>query len=229
MKYLSPLLSDARASIGGATASKNRGGNYFRARVAPIQPRTVLQQVIRAQLSSLSAGWRALTASQIAGWNATASTITLKDSLGNSYKPTGSQLYVGNNMNLFLAGESTVAAPPASRPDFPEFAPIGGTATAGTPAFTVATGSAAAPTGYLFVVKATPQLSAGISFIGKSRYRNIQVFPASAFASLNVLTDYTAVFGTLVAGQTIGVQVELVEISTGFASTPGSNMLTVGA
>jgi hypothetical protein len=229
MKYLSPLLSDARASIGGATASKNRGGNYFRARVAPIQPRTENQQFIRAQLSSLSASWRGLTVTKQSGWNSLASGITLKDSLGQSYKPTGAQLYTGNNMNLFLLGSPTVTVAPPSRPDFPDFANVNAITTAGTPAFTVTTGSAAAPTGYLFRVNATPQMSPGISYIGKSRYRFVEGFPASAFASLDILDEWNALFGTLVAGQLIGVTVALVDIATGFASTQASTTVIIAA
>ena len=119
MKYLSPLLSDARASIGGATASKNRAGNYFRERIAPVQPRTPAQQAIRAGLATLSAQWRALTASQIAAWNALATQVVKKDSLGNSYTLTGEQLYVGNNQSLTLNSQANVSTPPASPPSFP--------------------------------------------------------------------------------------------------------------
>lgn len=42
MKFLSALISQGSASIGGATFSKNRGGNYIRKRVAPVQPLSLI-------------------------------------------------------------------------------------------------------------------------------------------------------------------------------------------
>lgn len=229
MKYISPLLSDARASVGGATFSKNRGGNYIRAKVAPVQPRTVAQQNARSNLATLSGMWKSLSASQIAGWNALASGITLKDSLGTSYKPTGNQLFVGNNRNLSDAAQTVISAPPSGSPDFEDISPLTLVATAGTPAFTVAPTIGAAPTGMIFMVKATPQVSPGRSYFGKSSYRQIQSFPASAFASLNIRAAYVARFGALIAGQRINVAVSLISIATGFQSIEVTATILVGA
>lgn len=229
MKYLSPLLSQASGSLGGATAAKNRGGNYFRARVAPVQPRTVAQQEQRANLAALASAWKSLTVDQIAGWNSLATTITLKDALGNSYIPTGEQLYVGNNRNLSQVDETVVDDPPVSKPDFPDPTPITLAATAGTPTMTLATSLAAAPTGFVFEVRATAQLSVGRTFIGGSQYRIIGHFAASTFASMNILSDYTTRFGALVAGAKVAVALRLVHIATGFASTKATATVVVGA
>ena len=229
MKYLSALLTQASGSLGGATASKNRGGNYFRAKVAPVQPRTVAQQSVRSNLATLAAMWKTLTAPQIAGWNSLASGVTLSDSLGNSYTPSGIDLFVGNNRNLEAIGEAVVEDPPASNASFEDISPLVATATAGTPAFTVAPTIGAAPTGFKFLVRCTRQLSPGISYIGQSDYRVIESFAATAFASLNVLAAYTARFGDLVAGQKIGIAVSLVEISSGFSSLQFTATTIVGA
>jgi hypothetical protein len=229
MKYLSALLTDARASIGGATASKNRSGNYFRARIAPVQPRTPNQQFIRASLSTLSASWRALTQEQIAAWNALAATIVRKDSLGNSYNPTGEGLYVGNNVALTHLGQAIVTDPPASAPTFPGPLGLSATATAGTPSFDVLSGLAAAPTGYLLNIRATKQLSAGISFVGKGLFRNVFAAPATDFATVSILSDYTAQFGALVAGSVIGVEMRLIELASGFQNLAQTEVILVGA
>lgn len=229
MKFISPLLSDARASVGGATFSKNRGGNYIRAKVAPVQPRSTAQQEARSNLATLSGMWKTIGAADIAGWNALASGITLKDSLGNSYKPTGAQLFVGNNRNLSDIGATIIETPPPAAPAFEDITPIAGTAAAGTPAFAITTGAAAAPTGFVFLVRATPQSSPGKSYFGRSAYRVIGHFAASSFASLNVLSVYTAKFGTLVAGQRINFSVSLVSSTTGFQSIEASGSLLVAA
>lgn len=229
MKFISPILSDARASVGGATFSKNRGGNYIRAKVAPVQPRTVAQQEARANLSAIAGTWKTLSASQIAGWNTLAATITLKDSLGNSYSPSGIDLYVGNNRNLSAIGETSIVDPPAQTTSFDDITPLVLTATAGTAAFTVAPTIEAAPTGFKFLVRATGQTSPGISYTSQSSYRVIESFAATAFASLNILAAYEARFGALLAGQRVAVSVTLVEIATGFQSTPASQSVIIGA
>ena len=228
MKYLSPLLSQASGSLGGATAAKNRGGNYFRARVAPVQPRSTAQQEQRANLAALAGAWKTLTQAQIAGWNALASTLTLKDALGNTYIPTGEQLYVGNNRNLSQVDETVVDDPPTAKPDFPDPTPISVTAVSGgSPAMHLITSLAAAPTGYVLEVRATPMISPGKTFIGSSIYRIIGGFPASGFASTNILSAYTARFGDLVSGAQIGVALRLVNIATGFASTKATSTVIV--
>jgi len=228
MKYLSALLTQASGSLGGATAAKNRGGNYLRAKIAPVQPRTVAQQEQRANLAALAGAWKALTQAQIAGWNSLASTLTLQDPLGNSYVPTGEQIYVGNNRNLSQAAETSVEDPPTAKPDFADITPVGMTAVSGgTPSMTATTALAAAPTENVFIVRATPMISAGISFIGASRYRIIGHFAASTYASMNILADYQAKFGDLVSGAKIGLAVDMVSIATGFASTRATTSVIV--
>lgn len=229
MKYLSALLTQTSGSIGGATGASNRGGNYFRARVAPVQPRTVKQQNVRALLSSISAQWRALTTSQIAGWNTLAATITLHDSLGNTYNPSGSQLFNALNINLTNIGASTITAPPAGAPTFPDLNGITATATAGTPTFAVVPGIGAAPTGFKFAVHASGLVSPGKSYLGKSIYRFVESFAASAYASLNIEAAWVAQFGPLLAGQKIAVACELVHIATGFKAIQSTNTVIVGA
>jgi hypothetical protein len=229
MKYLSALISQGSASIGGATFSKNRGGNYIRKRVAPVQPRSSAQQAVRATLSALSGQWKGLGAAVIAAWSALASTITLKDSLGNSYTPTGNQLFVGCNATLTACAEPVVTAAPAGTPAFPDMLPIAVTATAGTPSLAITTSLAAAPTGYLFLIRATPQGSAGIAFFGTSKYRIIGHFAASMFASINALSAYNTRFGALVAGSKLSVRVTLVQISSGFESMYAEATIVVAA
>jgi len=229
MKFLSALLTQTSGSLGGATGAQNRGGNYLRARVAPVQPRTVSQQAVRATLSSISATWKSLTALQIAGWNALAATITLKDPLGNSYKPSGSQLYTGNNINLSDVGASLITAAPAGTASFPDLLGITATASAGTPTFTIVPGIGSAPTGNVFRVRATPMLSPGRSYFGKGAYRVVEHFAATSYASLNIESAYVAKFGSLVAGRQIGVTVDLVNIASGFASVQSTTTLIVGA
>ena len=225
MKYLSALLTQASGSIGGATASSNRGGNYFRARVAPVQPRSEAQQAVRARLSALSSKWRTLTPSQIAGWNSLASTVTLHDALGNSYKPTGAQLFTGNNCNLDDVGQPAIEDAPASAPTLPDITPVTAVGGAAPTTLQVSVGLTAAPTGNSFLIKATPQLSPGVSYIGQSRFRILQFFNATDYNTLDCSEAYETLFGDIVLGSSISVSVEMVNLATGFKGIAASTFV----
>jgi hypothetical protein len=227
MKFLSALLNQGSGKIGGSVFSTNRGGNYIRAKVAPVQPRSVAQQSGRASLAALASSWRLLTPAQIAAWNALASNITLSDSLGNSYTPTGEGLYVGNNRSLVLNTESIISNAPISKPAFPDMVPITPAAAATADTFVVTTGLTAAPTAQLFEVSATAMLSAGKTYIGKSQYRYIGSFAASTYASLNIKTAYQTRWGTLTAKSLIGVKIRIVDVASGFASVAAENTCIV--
>lgn len=229
MKFLSAIVTQTSGSIGGITGASNRGGNYFRARVAPVQPRTVPQQNVRALLSSISASWKGLSTTDIAGWNALAATITLKDSLGNSYTPSGAQLFNSCNINLVNIGSAQITTPPPGTPAFPDLKGITASAAVGAGTMAVVPGIGSAPTGYKFAVRMTAQISAGKTYIGNSRYRFVESFAATAFASLNIFAAYTAKFGPLVAGQQVAVAVSLVQIATGFKAIESTTTLIVAA
>lgn len=57
--------------------------------------------------------------------------------------------------------------------------------------------------GVKLIIEATPQLSAGVQVLPKSKLRVIQVTAAAAASPANVLSSYTAKFGSLVSGSKI--------------------------
>ena len=136
---------------------------------------------------------------------------------------------MGNNVALQVGGFSLITDPPVSAPTFPGPIGLSATASAGTPSFVVGSNLAAAPTGYAFMVSATKQLSPGISFVGKSQFRSLSSFPDTDFASIDILAAYNVLFGSLVAGAVIGVQLRLIEIASGFQNLAASEVIVVGA
>jgi hypothetical protein len=74
MKVTSAILTTMSGKLGGAVASKSRGGiKYFRALVFPSQPRTTEQTRVRSILSALASAWTGtLSDSQRAAWSALA-------------------------------------------------------------------------------------------------------------------------------------------------------------
>jgi hypothetical protein len=210
MKYLGDTQS---GSQGGSTASRNRFGQYYRRRAAPVQPRTAAQLAVRARLSNNAAGWRALTDAQRAAWESLATQISRTDGIGQTYTFNGFMAYVSVNNNKLAAGDAVVAAPPAYV-DPGTITTV--TLTLTSAAFSVAYTATPLGAGIRAFISASPQLSAGRQFNGT--YRLIAVTAAAAASPAVILTAYSAVFGTPVTGGRIFLTVQLYE--TGFLGAP---------
>lgn len=102
MKVRYTELAGASGSRGGSVSARNRGGNYMRQRVTPVNPRTANQIGARARLGALSAAWRdALDDAQRTAWQAYADSLSLTDPLGQAIRLTGLNAYVrGNSLRL---------------------------------------------------------------------------------------------------------------------------------
>lgn len=73
--------------------------------------------------------------------------------------------------------------------------------------------------GTKLLIEATPQLSAGINFVGRSQFRFVQVTAAAAASPANILAAYNALFGALVSGRKIFVRLTPIT-SGGFRGVP---------
>lgn len=114
-----PLGSEqARGAKGQTVFMGWRGIQTARARVAPTNPRTSAQLDARAKLTALSRSWGTISQANAALWNAYAKNLTLTDSLGQSYNPSGINAFVRvNNLLWLVYGTSTPnATPPATTP-----------------------------------------------------------------------------------------------------------------
>lgn len=106
-------ILDARGSIGGQTASRNRSGNYLRARITPVNPNSVRQQVIRAAIQDLSQRWSsALTQAQRDQWAVYAAAIVRQNGLGAQIKLTGFNHYIRSNSIRLQQADNTIGDGP---------------------------------------------------------------------------------------------------------------------
>lgn len=86
-------------SIAGDVHAHNRFGNYIRPRTKPVNPHSVRQEVVRANLSYLAEYWHeSLTAGERAGWETYAAAIVMKNRLGESIKLTGYNHFIRSSM-----------------------------------------------------------------------------------------------------------------------------------
>jgi len=223
MKYISPLISDARNKLGGSVYARNRAGVYVRSLVAPTQPRTPRQQANRANFAALAATWKTLSQSIITGWNSLSTTTLWTDTMGKTYNPSGFQLWLSCARNLQTAGLSPQNNPPPSPPSFPTFdsaSLFARTTGADAAQFLLDLPAALDPTLYGYIFKATASYSPGANFVGPAQLRNLGNI-GDLIASFN---DFTAQWNTIFAnanlGQGVACELKLVEISSGYASIP---------
>lgn len=114
MKFKSQIMTAASGSVGGLTASHNRGGQYFRARTIPVNPGSQYQQDVRNAINTLTSRWRTtLTPSQRSDWQVWADNSPRTDSLGEQRIMTGLQAYCSMNTPRIQASLSIVDAPDA--------------------------------------------------------------------------------------------------------------------
>jgi hypothetical protein len=197
------FMTDLSGAIGGLVASRTRGGSAIRRKGIPTNPQTTFQQSVRSLLTSLSQQWRSLTQDQISAWNSAVQNFQRSNRLGELKSPTGKNLYVAFNTNLYNSGSAGISVPPLPAEQFI----IDGLALSvdtAVPEFEIT--AATTGTGTDFVhVWVTPMLSAGVSN-PNGQYRFLGSFAGAAVFSQNVLVDYTARFGAPIVGQKVFVK-----------------------
>lgn len=108
MKIKSSIITQASGSIGGLTASHNRGGLYLRARATPVNPNSPNQQAVRGYFAQLATLWVALTGTQRAGWDTYAANVLLPDTLGEARNIGGLAMYIRSNVPRLQGGQPRV-------------------------------------------------------------------------------------------------------------------------
>lgn len=113
MKFIGAMTGTMSGSLGGVTASHNRGGQYLRQRVVPTNPATARQNQVRAYLAGANSAWTMLTDAQRMGWATYASNVPTVDSLGQTIYLTGQQMFIRAwTTQMWTAG----ATPPTTAP-----------------------------------------------------------------------------------------------------------------
>lgn len=211
------LMVDGRGKLGGQVATKNRQGAALRNKSTPVNRRTNAQQNVKSLLSNLSDNWRALTDAQRAAWESASQDKKISNIFGDSYSPTGKNMYMIINQGLSIAGSAVVAGPPANTP------------ATGLTALSVATNTIAAteltfaatpvPASHVLVIEATRPLSAGVGFAG-SQFRFIQRFAAAQATPADITAAYAAKFGVPVVGKRIFFRAYQIHTVSGARSIP---------
>jgi hypothetical protein len=113
VKFKSALLTQASGSIGGMTASRNRGGLFLRSRVIPVNPNTERQGEARANMAQAVGAWsNTLNDSERQGWNTYANGTPVVDALGDQLILSGQQMFIKCMLPRLVAGLAIISAAP---------------------------------------------------------------------------------------------------------------------
>ena len=113
MKFRPTIGQDLSGSLGGITASHNKGGTYFRGRVIPVNPNSVFQQVVRTLVGQLTSLWaNTLTEAQRLGWDGYALQVPLADAIGEPRNVGGIAMFVRSNVPRLQVGLPRVDTAP---------------------------------------------------------------------------------------------------------------------
>jgi hypothetical protein len=222
-----PIVSDARNKQGGTVFTKTRFGSMARRKVSPVQPRTSYQMNVRAGFTALSKLWSDATMdANRAAWITLADSYPVKDIFGQTQRLTGHQLFLELNRNLQAVGVATplLVAPTTLACGYP--GPLAA-AHDGPPVTsfiidpaTLATASES------YIVSATPGISPGRGGAG-ARFRQILAAAGPGAHDLDILTAYTAKFGTPITARQIFIRLKYVTTATGAASLPSEVSITI--
>lgn len=194
MKYTSAIAATGSGSIGGATASHNRGGQYFRRRAIPVNPSTAQQQAVRGYFSACQAAWNnTLTAAQRSGWDSYALNTPVTDALGNPVNAGGKGMFTRGNVPRLQAALVLVAEGPTAF-GLPALTAPGVTtlvASTGvlTYTFTNTDTWAAAATGGLLIYISRPVSISTNGFKGPFRFAGIKLGNATPPTSPGTVTS----------------------------------------
>jgi len=196
MKFLGPPSS---GSIAGTTFSHNRAGQYTRNRRTPTNPvGTGRRAFMRAAFGAAATAWSSLTAAQQAQWTNYANSYPIVDSLGQSIKLTGAQMFNSINTQLQNCGQAISDVVPVDNTTTAPSASVFTVTHLGV--ITITLSGTGAATDFILIAFSAP-LSAGVSF-NKTFWQQTHV-AASSVGGAAYGSAYVAQFGTIPAGKKV--------------------------
>lgn len=210
-------VASMSGKLGGSVAARNRAGAYMRNWAKPTNTPTAIQTARRAQFQTVSAGWTALDDTNRDAWNAWASGLTMLNRQGDSYVPTGRQMYMSCNQNVLLCDGTMLDSPPtgATPPVIDPGTTAEVTETAGVLTLYGITGPGPVD-GLYFIIQASPMQQAGRNNL-TTQFRQVVFMPADAF--MQIEGDYPTVFGSSAPlGARVQTKMRAVDRNTGLTS-----------
>lgn len=220
IKLSSIGITNLSGKAGGSVFSRNRGGNYVKNFVVPVNSSTSAQEQVRADFAYFSAKWRLLTEAQRESWRQAKIDFPRTNVFGDTITLSGFNLYISLNQNLRTIGGTEISNAPAPA----------GVTPVDSISNLVFTGGATPVAGFKinfqalvgttssFVVESTVGTSTGKKNLSNLfKIIETQVQGATTPATVNCLGSYTAKFGTPQVGSKVGIRVKAINQTTGEA------------
>ena len=228
------IVTEGRGKLGGHVASRNAGGAYFRTRVTPVNPRTLLQQSYRSVFGSISRSWRALTEVQREAWNSAVSNWSKTDVFGDAKNPSGFNLHQKINMIMNTIEQPFLTLPPAPA-NVPPVALSSITPAASQIDLNLVSASGPLTADTVIVVEATPPVSPGKKFVANLKRVIATIEGDAVFLGpgnegvFEIYDFYVARFGAYEAmtGKKIYVSVRAVDAETGSTAASFGGSFTI--
>jgi len=200
------IVVDGRGKLGGHVFAKNRGGNYMRTKVTPVNPQTARQTIVRSLFGSIASAWSSLTQAQRDSFDGLVEAYSSTNIFGDIKSPSAIALHQKLNFNLGNSGQAQITT---------ALAPIAVPNSAVTTAEYEISGTTFSinylgdTTGSKVLIFATTSLSQGTKFV-KDKLRQIGVVNGGTAGDYNAYTIYNAKFGLPVLGANIYVGVKTI-------------------
>lgn len=120
MLFRGALIGQLSGSLGGITASNNRGGTYLRSRGMVVNPNTEAQQSARARMTLANVAYSGLSTERKNAWRDYAQELSTQNKLGDDIVLTGQNAFIGSHTSMQEALLTPVLDPPT-----PNTAPSG--------------------------------------------------------------------------------------------------------
>jgi hypothetical protein len=223
-KYIGSLTTDARGKHGGIVFGRGRSGTVFKAKAVPVQTRSPYQLAQRSIFAGARAAWLDPTLCNQGTYNLLAALYTYTNTLGQTYQPTGLQLWTQAWVNAVICGSVPLFDAPLVPPSISNFTGmkitrIGSVITwtadvAGSPWFGSATLSVSGP------------ISQAITFVTNTRRRPMGfILNASA---IEFSTPWAKAYGALPPADTaLSVRAVPIDPTSFLTGTPLTNLLYV--
>lgn len=214
------IVTKIVGKIGGQIFQQGKNGNVIKNYGAPgikletwkVPPEPKPPTKPTKRLAAQS--WKGLTDDQRSAWNAAASSFPATNKVGDTYTPSGFQLYMSCNINLLLAGQDMLSTPPAAS-SFPSSADY--ILTADTTPLIGISQDVVFAANFLLEVSISPCFSTGLRKpLGGTKL--IGYYASQVGLVIDLTADWVVFYAALQLGQRLQVNIRFIDINTGLKS-----------
>jgi len=213
----SALLTGLWGKLNGSVFTRNRSGAIIKNKTTPHNPQSPRQSQNRASVSFLSRKWRLLTFSQRNEWNELSELIVLHNYWGDSYSPSGFNLFCRLNQNLFLISEPYIWDAPL-QVDVPVLHDVFcNPIQVGVRNMMLRFQDQTTDSDIIHIIYASPGISAG-KYYNKSNFKIIGIIDSGVSNQFQAYSLFTDAYSTPKLNQKIFFKLRGISKTTGFDS-----------